>query len=148
MSAPTEAVSPPTFPEPTSQTPAFHAPLDLFGQTTNSHSRKNKTPTEPGPESPTTARPLEMDDDDVQETGVLNEEGASKPNTTTATAPASEEAPPPKPPRPMTEQQKHVQILKEAFPGVDETVIKAVLTASNGRIEPAFNALLGWWNMY
>lgn len=51
--------------------------------------------------------------------------------------------PPPKPPRPMTEAQKNQIILKEAFPTVDDGVIKAVLSASGGRVEPAFNALLG-----
>lgn len=54
----------------------------------------------------------------------------------------SDETPPPKPPRPMTEQQKNEAILKEAFPGIEASVIKAVLTASGGRIDPAFNALL------
>lgn len=34
-------------------------------------------------------------------------------------------------------------ILKEAFPTVDSSVIKAVLRASGGQVEPAFNALLG-----
>ncbi|KAJ2898726.1 hypothetical protein MKZ38_003678 [Zalerion maritima] len=89
------------------------------------------------PESPTTARPLEMDDDDVQETGVLDNS-----QSTPGAAPASSEAPPPKPPRPMTEAQKHILMLKEAFPTIDEPVIKAVLTASRGHVEPAFNALL------
>ncbi|KAJ9141874.1 CUE domain-containing protein 5 [Pleurostoma richardsiae] len=98
-----------------------------------------------GPESPTTARPLEMDDDDVQESGVLTtEEGQQKPAATGATGATttSDEAPPPKPPRPMTEQQKNELILKEAFPSIDLSVIKAVLRASGGRIDPAFNALL------
>jgi len=36
-----------------------------------------------------------------------------------------------------------MQTLKEAFPEIDATVIGAVLQASGGRIEPAFNALLG-----
>jgi len=84
-----------------------------------------------------------MDDDDVQETGILNEDGTPHAPPPATAATAGDEAPPPKPPRPMTEQQKNVQILKEAFPGVEETVIKAVLSASGGRIEPAFNALLG-----
>ncbi|KLU91196.1 hypothetical protein MAPG_09718 [Magnaporthiopsis poae ATCC 64411] len=92
----------------------------------------------PGPESPTTARPLEMDDDDVQEPGVLETSGTA----TAAAARAGEDAPPPKPPRPLTEQQKNQLMLKEAFPTLDEAVIKAVLTASGGRIDPAFNALL------
>lgn len=55
----------------------------------------------------------------------------------------SDEAPPPKPPRPVTEQQKNEAILKEAFPGIEVSVIRAVLIASGGRIDPAFNALLG-----
>ncbi|KAL8343977.1 hypothetical protein RB601_004482 [Gaeumannomyces tritici] len=97
--------------------------------------------TAPGPESPTTARPLEMDDDDVQEPGVLETSGAGAASTTAA-ARAGEDAPPAKPPRPMTEQQKNQMMLKEAFPTLDEAVIKAVLTASGGRIDPAFNALL------
>ncbi|KAM5343064.1 hypothetical protein ACJ41O_014030 [Fusarium nematophilum] len=103
----------------------------------------NKNATESGPESPTTARPLDLDDDDVQESGVLGDDG----NTTAAAAtntsqtPTSETAPP-KPPRPLTEAQKNELILKEAFPTVDQGVIKAVLRASGGRVEPAFNALL------
>ena len=32
--------------------------------------------------------------------------------------------------------------LKEAFPSVDDAVIRAVLRASSGRIDSAFNALL------
>ncbi|KAK9782931.1 hypothetical protein SCAR479_01274 [Seiridium cardinale] len=112
-----------------------------------------QTPSASGPESPTTVRPFEMDDDDVQDTGLLGDEGTQQTTTTSAaSAPAaaaataapatSEEAPPPKPPRPMTETQKNEQILKEAFPSIDATVIKAVLVASGGRVDPAFNALL------
>ena len=88
-----------------------------------------------------------MDDDDVQESGTLNVDDANKTSATTSTgagAPAatSEDAPPPKPPRPQTETQKNQQMLKEAFPTVEESVIRAVLTASGGRIEAAFHALL------
>lgn len=43
----------------------------------------------------------------------------------------------------MTEAQKHQMMLKEAFPTLDDAVIRAVLTASGGKIDPAFNALLG-----
>ncbi|CAK7203363.1 ubiquitin-binding protein cue5 [Sporothrix eucalyptigena] len=136
-------------------------------------------PKSPTPESPTTARPLEMDDDDVQEASISQEDGVtsktatSTANSTTsgdaaaaAAAPATggaaatstattvEDAPeenaaagageaaPPKPPRPMTEQQKNEQTLKEAFPDVDIAVVRAVLTASRGNIEAAFHALL------
>lgn len=59
-----------------------------------------------------------------------------------APAPAADEPAPAKPPRPLTEQQKNEQTLKEAFPAVDIVVIKAVLTASRGNIEAAFHALL------
>ncbi|KAF9870134.1 CUE domain-containing protein [Colletotrichum karsti] len=87
------------------------------------------------------------DDEDVQETGILGgEEPRQNTNTSTnmasSTAPASAEAAPPKPPRPSTETQKTEDILKEAFPSIDISVIKAVLRASGGRIDPAFNALL------
>lgn len=99
-----------------------------------------------------------MDDDDVQESGVLVDESHSAPTTTTAAAattstpaaapvpaaaPAAEEAPPPKPPRPTTETQKNEQILQEAFPTIEASVIRAVLRASRGKIDDAFNALLG-----
>lgn len=63
--------------------------------------------------------------------------------TTSTTTEATDEVPPPKPPRPVTEQQKNEAILKEAFPSIEASVIKAVLIASGGRIDPAFNALLG-----
>lgn len=75
------------------------------------------------------------------------EDGAHHPSSTAATASASvsgeEPPPPPKPPRPVTEQQKNVQLLKEAFPSIDLAVIKAVLSAAGGKMDPAFNALLG-----
>lgn len=54
-----------------------------------------------------------------------------------------EEEAPAKPPRPLTPQQQSIQTLKEAFPEIDAAVIGAVLQASGGNIEPAFNALLG-----
>lgn len=75
------------------------------------------------------------------------EDAASKPAATSlaaanAPATASDDPPPPKPPRPVTEAQRNQQTLKEAFPSVELSVIKAVLTASGGRIEAAFHALL------
>lgn len=119
------------------------------------------------PESPTTVKPLDLsDDDEPQESGVMDDTttktsptkdaaaSATTPKAATVedevpstlpsnpTTTASDEVPPPKPPRPTTEQQKNEAILKEAFPGIDATVIKAVLIASGGRIDPAFNALL------
>lgn len=98
-----------------------------------------KTPTATGAESPTTVRPLDMEDDDVQETGVV----AGEPHPTTTAQRAVEEHAPAKPPRPLSAQQQAENTLKEAFPNIDAAVVKAVLIASGGRIEPAFNALLG-----
>jgi hypothetical protein len=83
-----------------------------------------------------------MDDDDVPETGVLNSSATMATPTSTTAVPA-EETTPSQPPRPLTTQQKNEQILGEAFPSIDAAVIKAVLTASGGQVDPAFNALLG-----
>ncbi|KAI5458109.1 hypothetical protein BGZ63DRAFT_416546 [Mariannaea sp. PMI_226] len=101
---------------------------------------QHKTTVETGAESPTTVRPLDMDDDDVQESTLLEND---PPSTATAHSPATTtDTPPAKPPRPLTEAQKNELILKEAFPSVEISVVKAVLRASGGRVEPAFNALL------
>lgn len=78
-----------------------------------------------------------MDDDDVQESGVLSGDA------TTASPGAGVEHAPAKPPRPLNPQQEAENTLKEAFPSIDAAVVKAVLIASGGRVEPAFNALLG-----
>jgi len=86
-----------------------------------------------------------MDDDDLQDTGALGTEDTTTPKSTAATSTptsASAEVPPPKPPRPVSETQRNQQMLQEAFPTIDLAVIKAVLTASRGQVEPAFNALL------
>jgi hypothetical protein len=61
-------------------------------------------------------------------------------DTTTPTSPIE---PPPKPPRPLSPRAQAKATLKEAFPDMDDSVIHAVLIASGGNIEPAFNALLG-----
>lgn len=77
----------------------------------------------------------------MQESGVLSNESTTAPKVP---KPATvEDAPPPKPPRPQSAQQQTENTLKDAFPSIDLAVIKAVLRASGGRVEPAFNALLG-----
>jgi hypothetical protein len=43
----------------------------------------------------------------------------------------------------LSPQQQAENTLKEAFPSIDASVVKAVLIASGGKVEPAFNALLG-----
>ena len=56
--------------------------------------------------------------------------------------PPKDENPPAKPPRPPNPRDQALQTLQEAFPTIDKTVIKAILTASGGNVEPAFAALL------
>lgn len=56
--------------------------------------------------------------------------------------PPKDEAPPAKPPRPLNPREQAEQTLIEAFPTIDKSVVRAVLTASGGQLEPAFNALL------
>ncbi|PYH95841.1 hypothetical protein BO71DRAFT_397642 [Aspergillus ellipticus CBS 707.79] len=105
-------------------------------------SEEDKTPTNklsaaplsPKPESPTTARPMDFDDE-PQESGVTSTSSAAPPQGAT-------EAAPPKPPRPLSPRQQAETTLKEAFPSIDPSVIKAVLVASNWDVERAFHALL------
>lgn len=59
--------------------------------------------------------------------------------------PAAQQNAPPKPPRPLSPQQQAENTLKEAFPTIDASVVKAVLVASGWDVERAFHALLGWW---
>lgn len=96
--------------------------------------------TDSGAESPTTAQPLDMSDDEAQESGITGD-GTVSPMLGSRQS-SEGPAPPPKPPRPMTEAQKNQITLKEAFPTVDDNVIRAILRASGGQVEPAFNALL------
>jgi hypothetical protein len=84
-----------------------------------------------------------MDDDDVQESGILTYDNPSAPKVGKPATVEDAEAPPAKPPRPLSPQQQAENTLKEAFPSIDAAVVKAVLRASGGRVEPAFNALLG-----
>jgi hypothetical protein len=103
------------------------------------------------PESPTTARELDFDDDNDGPTTSTQENVASTPPTSKSPKPGvrfNEEAteiPPPKPPRPVDAQVQAQNTLIEAFPGIDSNVVKAVLVASGGKVEPAFNALLSIW---
>ncbi|KAL8739025.1 MAG: hypothetical protein Q9181_000307 [Wetmoreana brouardii] len=88
------------------------------------------------PESPTTARELDDDVHDHAASPTRNEQVHPSPGV-------GEDVAPPKPPRPTNPLQQAENTLKEAFPSIDPTVIKAVLRASGGNVEPAFNALLG-----
>lgn len=99
-----------------------------------------------GAESPTTARELDWDDE-PQESGAVSpskplKSPSPKPKVSFA-EPEEDEAPPTKPPRPLSPQAQAEHTLIEAFPNTDTKVIRAVLMASGGKVEPAFNALLG-----
>lgn len=62
--------------------------------------------------------------------------------STKPTPPPKDEVPPAKPPRPLNPREQAEQTLIEAFPTIEKSVVRAVLTASGGQMEPAFNALL------
>ncbi|KAM5436510.1 ubiquitin-binding protein cue5 [Microsporum ferrugineum] len=89
------------------------------------------------PESPTTARPLDFDDE-PQETGLtsINSRSSSQLNLASQAAGMQSQRPP-------NPHQRIIDDLKEAFPNIDGPVIKAVVVASDGNVEKAFNALLG-----
>lgn len=92
------------------------------------------------PESPTTARALDFDDEatDAPVSPLRPQPASGIPRPS-----SGEDVGPPKPPRPLAPEQQAENTLKEAFPSIDAQVVKAVLRASGGRLEPAFNALLG-----
>ncbi|GMG18924.1 unnamed protein product [Ambrosiozyma monospora] len=52
------------------------------------------------------------------------------------------DAPPSRPPRPVSAEQKLINQLHQAFPKIEEKYIKMALIASEGNLDPAFNALL------
>ncbi|KAF9887470.1 ubiquitin-binding protein cue5 [Aspergillus nanangensis] len=105
-------------------------------KTASTPSKPSAAPHSPKPESPTTARPMDFDDE-PQESGVTSVAASA------ATQQDATEAAPPKPPRPLSPQQQATNTLKEAFPSIDASVVKAVLVASGGDVERAFHALLG-----
>lgn len=112
--------------------------------TTANTSQEHKTGSNSGAESPTTAKEL-----DFEEEAPLPSEPADAPSAPPRSATPKkvsfqgpEAAPPPKPPRPMSPQAQAEATLIEAFPSMDAKVVKAVLVASGGKVEPAFNALL------
>lgn len=95
--------------------PADAEPIDSKPTDTKSTDSK--------PAEPTDSKPIE-----------------SKPATDAKPTPV--EAPPPMPKRPISPTEKVISDLHEAFPGIDEKYIKMALIASEGRVDPAFNALL------
>ena len=104
----------------------------------------------PQRESSTTREEIDFDDTE-QETGNVLSTGQNAPAKKPQPSPARKSVsfhepvpePPAKPPRPLSDQEQAENTLIEAFPSIDTKVVKAVLVASGGKVEPAFNALLG-----
>jgi hypothetical protein len=105
-------------------------------------------------ESVTTREEMNWDDNEhEQETGRVSPLGnestlqpvkkSPSPKPRVSFQDQSDEIPPSKPPRPQSPQQQAEHTLIEAFPSIDAKVVRAVLMASGGKVEPAFNALLG-----
>lgn len=116
-------------------------PADRNGSSFDLQSTPTKPSAAPGSpraESPTTAHPLDFDDEPKESGG-----GSAPP---TAAQPSTEEGAPPKPPRPLSPKEHSELTLKEAFPTIEGSVVKAVLVASNWNVERAFNGLLGSWH--
>ena len=84
-------------------------------------------------------------DDEAQDNGPVSPSKAIKspsPKPKVSFAEQDDTAPA-KPPRPQSPQAQAEHTLIEAFPSIDVKIVKAVLMASGGKVEPAFNALLG-----
>lgn len=119
-------------------------------ETTDNASRSTtsiKPATSMGAESPRTARDPDFDDEEVPETTLAVPEREATPQKKRVSfqddhEQASAPPPPPKPPRPVDPNAEAEATLIEAFPAIDLKVVKAVLLASGGKVEPAFNALL------
>jgi len=96
--------------------------------------------------SPSPVSPIAQDDNDDKSALVLHDVDLAReqnPKSPRSVHFRDEGEAPVKPPRPLSPQQQALITLIEAFPSIDGKVVKAVLTASGGQLEPAFNALLG-----
>jgi hypothetical protein len=102
----------------------------------------SKPTTSTGAESPRTAKELDFDDDGHEALPVPDRLPTPKGTKRVSFQDEEGPTPPPKPPRPMSPQAQAEATLIEAFPSIDAKVVKAVLVASGGKVEPAFNALL------
>ncbi len=122
-------------------------PVESASAPTVDTSTTTAKPASSGAESPRTARDPDFDDDEhEQQHNLPVPERQPTPKSGPKRVSFQEDegpAPPPKPPRPMSPRAKAEATLIEAFPSIDIKVVKAVLIASNGKVEPAFNALLG-----
>jgi hypothetical protein len=105
------------------------------------------------PEESATTREEMSFDDTEQEIGTVSPVANESQTKNAAPSPSprprvqfaehNEEFSPPKPPRPVDPMQRAETTLIEAFPTIEHKIIRAVLVASGGKVEPAFNALLG-----
>ncbi|VEU22537.1 DEKNAAC103420 [Brettanomyces naardenensis] len=69
-------------------------------------------------------------------------EGAAEPTTQSTTLPSTLSDAPPMPKRPVSPTERAIKELKDAFPDLEDKYIKMALIASQGQLDPAFNALL------
>lgn len=77
-------------------------------------------------------------DDDDKPLSQIKKDIQNKPTKSEDKPPS----PPPKPPRPLSPFSQNHLTLSEAFPTVEPNVVRAVLIASSGLVDPAFNGLL------
>jgi hypothetical protein len=71
---------------------------------------------------PTSVRPLEVKDDNFQETGVLSRDAQPQPQHAILEDESSA-----KPPIPFSLQQQAENTLKEIFPSIDAAIIRGIL---------------------
>lgn len=106
-----------------------------------------KSETEVTPEPETKSEEANDEKKPVKKVSFSNEHLPSTPLSSSITKSPSilkktPENPPPRPARPSSPISKAKKTLKEAFPQADDKQITALLIASEGELNPAFNALL------
>lgn len=108
--------------------------------------------------SAASTQPVDLDNKQLEDLPLDDTENAETPKEAASTATATDESKttvpvtvskeedeenaPPRPRRPESPILKLQREMKEAFPDVDEKTVYAILIASQGQQEPAFNALL------
>jgi CUE domain len=86
---------------------------------------------------------VESGDNDTKDPVTTDKETLTKQVSPTGVAATDvPPTPPPKPKRPLSPFDEACVTLKEAFPDGDDNVIRAVIVASSGHIESAFNGML------
>lgn len=100
---------------------------------------KSAAVSEPEPE---TSKLAAKDTKEATEAEEKPKDGATKETDTAKSGVSDEEDAPPPPARPLSPAAQIKKDLKEAFPQIEDKYIEAVLIASEGQADPAFNALL------